>query len=113
MAVLLPTMIPVAYDLGGLALTVLVAAAVLDGAIFGDHCSPISDTTVLSSIAAACDHLAHVRTQIPYALTTMTIAGLCGYLGSTLLWSPITGLAVGLCLVVVVIFVVGRKTDAD
>ena len=113
MAVLLPTMIPVAYDLGGLALTVLVAAAVLDGAIFGDHCSPISDTTVLSSIAAACDHLAHVRTQIPYALTTMTIAGLCGYLGSTLLWSPTTGLAVGLCLIVAVIFVVGKKTDAD
>ena len=113
MAVLLPTMIPVAYDLGGLALTVLVAAAVLDGAIFGDHCSPISDTTVLSSIAAACDHLAHVRTQIPYALTTMAIAGLCGYLGSTLLWSPTTGLAVGLCLIVAVIFVVGKKTDAD
>lgn len=113
MAVLLPTMIPVAYDLGGLPLTVLAAAAVLDGAIFGDHCSPISDTTVLSSIAAACDHLAHVRTQIPYALTTMAIAGLCGYLGSTLLWSPTTGLAVGLCLIVVVIFVVGRKTDAD
>ena len=65
MAVLLPTNDPVAYDLGGLTLTVLVAAAVLDGAIFGDHCSPISDTTVLSSIAAACDHLAHVRTQIP------------------------------------------------
>lgn len=113
MAVLLPTMIPVAYDLGGLPLTVLAAAAVLDGAIFGDHCSPISDTTVLSSIAAACDHLAHVRTQIPYALTTMAIAGLCGYLGSTLLWAPTTGLAVGLCLIVVVIFVVGRKTDAD
>ena len=113
MAVLLPTMIPVAYDLGGLALTVLVAAAVLDGAIFGDHCSPISDTTVLSSIAAACDHLAHVRTQIPYALTTMTIAGLCGYLGSTLLWSPTTGLVVGLCLIVAVIFIVGKKTDAD
>lgn len=113
MAVLLPTMIPVAYDLGGLPLTVLVAGAVLDGAIFGDHCSPISDTTVLSSIAAACDHLAHVRTQIPYALTTMAIAGLCGYLGSTLLWSPTTGLAVGGCLIVGVIFVVGRKTDAD
>ena len=113
MAVLLPTMIPVAYDLGGLPLTVLVAGAVLDGAIFGDHCSPISDTTVLSSIAAACDHLAHVRTQIPYALTTMTIAGLCGYLGSTLLWSPTTGLAVGVCLIVGVIFVVGRKTDVD
>ena len=67
MAILLPTMIPLAFQMGGLDLTVAVAAAVLDGAIFGDHCSPISDTTVLSSIAASCDHIQHVKTQFPYA----------------------------------------------
>jgi Na+/H+ antiporter NhaC len=113
MAILLPTMVPVAYDMGGLALTVLVAAAVLDGAIFGDHCSPISDTTVLSSIASSCDHLAHVRTQAPYALTTMLVAALCGYLGSTLLWSPYVALLVGLAVIVAVLFLVGKKTDID
>lgn len=50
---------------------------VLAGAIFGDHCSPISDTTVLSSIAADCDHIAHVTTQFPYALTVGMISLVC------------------------------------
>ena len=48
----------------------LVVAAVLGGGVFGDHCSPISDTTVVSSMAAATDHIDHVRTQLPYALCT-------------------------------------------
>ena len=46
----------------------LVVSAVLGGGVFGDHCSPISDTSVVSSMAAASDHIDHVRTQIPYAL---------------------------------------------
>ncbi len=54
--------------------------AVLAGAIFGDHCSPISDTTVLSSAAAGCDHLRHVVTQLPYALLTAVCVLVAGYL---------------------------------
>jgi len=46
----------------------LVLAAVLGGGIFGDHCSPVSDTTAVSSLAAGCDILDHVKTQLPYAL---------------------------------------------
>ena len=57
---------------------------VLDGAIWGDHCSPISDTTVLSSTATGCPHVAHVKTQIPYALLAMAAAGVAGYLGIAL-----------------------------
>ena len=53
--------------------------AVLAGAIWGDHCSPISDTTVLSSASAQCGHLDHVATQFPYALTVGLIALLLGY----------------------------------
>ncbi len=114
MAILLPTMVPTAYEMGGLSLTVLVAAAVLDGAIFGDHCSPISDTTVLSSIASSCDHLAHVRTQIPYALTTMATAALCGYVGCTVFgWSPILGLGLGIALLIAILLMVGKKTDEN
>ncbi|MCP4459242.1 MAG: sodium:solute symporter [Cytophagales bacterium] len=48
----------------------LMIAAVLGGGVFGDHCSPISDTTLISSMAAGCDHIEHVRTQLPYALIT-------------------------------------------
>ncbi len=47
----------------------LTLAAALGGGVFGDHCSPISDTTIISSMASACDHIDHVKTQLPYALT--------------------------------------------
>lgn len=52
----------------------LIIAAVLGGGVFGDHCSPISDTTIISSMASACDHIDHVRTQLPYAFTAAGIA---------------------------------------
>jgi Na+/H+ antiporter NhaC len=47
----------------------MVIAAAMGGGVFGDHCSPISDTTLISSMASASDHIDHVRTQLPYALT--------------------------------------------
>jgi len=53
---------------------------VLDGSIFGDHCSPLSDTTLFSSTATACDHVDHVKTQAPYAITVMSVASVFGYL---------------------------------
>jgi len=52
----------------------LVIAAVISGGIFGDHASPISDTTIISSMAAGCDHIDHVRTQLPYALLGAVLA---------------------------------------
>ncbi len=69
-------MLPVAVPLGaalGLPLAAFVAA-VLSGGIFGDHCSPISDTTIIASLAAATDHIDHVRTQLPYALAVGGVA---------------------------------------
>ena len=107
MALLLPTTIPLAHTLGGMPITVLVAAAVLDGAIFGDHCSPISDTTVLSSVASGCDHLDHVRTQMPYAATTAVIAVVFGYLPAGLGVSPWLLLLLGLGVLFGVVRLVG------
>ncbi|NQY65726.1 MAG: sodium:proton antiporter [Alteromonadaceae bacterium] len=66
-AVLVPIAIPIALE-STLPVEFLVAA-VLGGGIFGDHASPISDTTVVASIASGCDHFEHVKTQLPYALT--------------------------------------------
>jgi Na+/H+ antiporter NhaC len=54
-------------------LTVLSFAAVGGGGVFGDHCSPLSDTTVLSSLGGACDHIDHTRTQLPYAMTVAAV----------------------------------------
>ncbi len=83
--ILIPIILPLAHGMGafddnGGLIFFLTAAAILDGAIFGDHCSPISDTTVLTSISSGCDHIAHVKTQLPYAALTMTLSGLFGYL---------------------------------
>ncbi len=74
-AIMIPIAVPVAQTMG-LPLAPFVAA-VLSGGIFGDHASPISDTTVVSSMAAATDHIDHVRTQLPYAL----VAGCFSLLG--------------------------------
>ncbi|NJN50057.1 MAG: sodium:solute symporter, partial [Polaribacter sp.] len=64
---------------------VLIIAATLGGGIFGDHCSPISDTTIISSMASATDHIDHVKTQLPYALfaglTTFILYLLIGFFG--------------------------------
>ncbi|HHT50948.1 MAG TPA: Na+/H+ antiporter NhaC family protein, partial [Eubacteriaceae bacterium] len=54
--------------------------AVLTGAIFGDHCSPISDTTILSSMGAASDHLDHVKTQLPYSIAVAVLSVVVGYI---------------------------------
>ncbi|MEZ6091193.1 MAG: Na+/H+ antiporter NhaC family protein [Pirellulaceae bacterium] len=64
------------------------AGSVLSGAIFGDHCSPISDTTVLSSQASGCDHISHVKTQIPYALLAAAISITVGSIPAAMGVSP-------------------------
>ncbi len=76
-AIMIPLAIPLALSLD--VAPALLLGAVLSGAVFGDHASPISDTTVVASMAAATDHIDHVRTQLPYALVAAGIA-LAGYL---------------------------------
>lgn len=78
MAILYPIMLPAAWKISmeagmghdeALAIFHNVVSCVLAGSVLGDHCSPISDTTILSSLASGCNHVSHVRTQLPYALT--------------------------------------------
>lgn len=83
MALVMPLAIPLAVGLGGSALAPVVTVtigAVLAGAVFGDHCSPISDTTIVSAFASDCDNMEHVRTQMPYALLAAGLAIFLGYL---------------------------------
>jgi Na+/H+ antiporter NhaC len=85
MAILIPTAIPIAFALDGqnYGLTTIISfGSVLDGAIFGDHCSPISDTTIMSSISSSCGLMRHVRTQLPYSLFVAALALTCGYIPS-------------------------------
>ncbi len=94
------------------AITLFYAAvgSVLAGAIFGDHCSPISDTTVLSSIASGCRHEEHVWTQLPYALTAAVAAMVLGDVMCSVYGQPwYLGLGGGVLLLVCVVFIVGRR----
>lgn len=87
MAIILPLVLPIGWAvIGGatgataddMAIIYSTVACVLAGSVWGDHCSPISDTTVLSSMAADCDHIEHVRTQLPYALLVGFVCLLAG-----------------------------------
>tara|TARA_B100001123_G_scaffold413955_1_gene512847 strand:- start:2963 stop:4558 length:1596 start_codon:yes stop_codon:yes gene_type:complete len=97
MGVVMPLAIPVALNLGSDATLIPVTvAAVFSGAVFGDHCSPLSDTTVVSSFACDLDPIDHVRTQIPYALLAACLALFVGFipagLGAPALMSLLLGI---------------------
>ena len=83
-------------------------SAILAGAVWGDHCSPISDTTILSSLASGCDHMEHVRTQLPYAMTVGGVAILFGTI-MTALGSPWwIGMSLGLLILWLIIRFYGK-----
>jgi len=107
MAILIPLVIPLTVSLAGgtgfadgsvYGILLATTSSVLAGAIWGDHCSPISDTTVLSSTAAACDHVDHVRTQLPYAVLVGVVGLLLGSLGTALGLPTWLALALGVAV---------------
>ena len=119
MGIKMPIVIPLSVVLGqdaGLAsdpayvVTLGTIASVLAGAVFGDHCSPISDTTILSSMASACDHIDHVRTQLPYALAVGAVALLGGILPSAYGFPPAASLLIGTGLLAGLLAWRGRPT---
>ena len=77
--ILIPIVVPICKADGGDPYLVISLAATLAGSVYGDHCSPISDTTILSSTGARCEHIRHVETQIPYA-TLVAVICFIGYL---------------------------------
>jgi Na+/H+ antiporter NhaC len=114
MAILTPLAVPLALASAADDLSILAAsvAAILGGSVFGDHCSPISDTTILSSMASGCDHVDHVRTQLPYALLAATVAVFVGYLSYAATGMPAwILLVIGIALIAVWVRVVGRSAS--
>ena len=106
-------LVPIAVTIlgGSGTLTILTVSATLGGAVFGDHVSPISDTTILASAGAECNHVEHVNTQLPYALlvagvsaVTYVIGGLCvslgGVLSDVIMWAVALVLFVGVVLLI-------------
>lgn len=120
MGILMPLLIPLSYyllvDANHAAdpqhqLMLATIGAVLAGSIFGDHCSPISDTTVLSSAAAECDHLTHVDTQFPYAATVAAVSLLLGYIPAGFSYSPILMSSIALFALYLIVQFIGRPAD--
>ena len=105
--ILIPIAVAVFGDAGGTMLVMTVAAC-LSGAVCGDHVSPISDTTILASAGAQCNHIDHVSTQMPYALL---IAAICfvGFLIGGLVGNGFVALVVGVALLVAAILVITAR----
>ena len=119
MGILMPLVVPLTWailsgdgDVDAASLPILYSsiAGVLAGAVWGDHCSPISDTTIMSSIASGCDHIAHVRTQMPYALLVGAVAIFSGTLpvGFGMPWW--LALLIGPAALWIALRILGRRT---
>ena len=120
MGILMPLVIPLAWaimsvngmaNLDGMHILYSSVASTLAGAVWGDHCSPISDTTVLSSIASGCDHIEHVRTQLPYAIVVGFVAILIGTIPGGYGVPPWISLIVGAAVLYGVLRYFGRNAD--
>ena len=122
MGILVPLVVPLAWavmsvngmtDANDMHILYSAVACVLAGAVWGDHCSPISDTTVLSSIASGCNHIEHVRTQLPYAMLVGIVAILFGTLPGGYGVPPWASLLFGGVILYVVLRLLGRRAEAD
>lgn len=120
MAIMMPLVIPLGDTLSidaGLMpqeITLILhgnISSVLAGAVFGDHCSPISDTTIMSSMASACDHIDHVRTQLPYALLVAVVGMLLGDIPTAYGFSPYISVILGSGILFLFLYLFGKKVD--
>ncbi len=112
MALMVPVAMPLAHEIGGVPLMVLTLSAVLDGCIFGDHCSPLTDTSVLTAIACSSDLLDHIRTQLPYGLLGLGVAAMC-FFASAAGWPFWILIPAGLILMAIVMRIFGRNPEQD
>lgn len=109
-ALLMPIAIPVAHEVG--APMYVVIASVLSGGMVGDHASPISDTTILSSMSSGCKHADHVNTQLPYVCTTGAVAFvsflIAGFIGSA--WVLLASIIIQIVVILLVTRLLGRSS---
>lgn len=109
-SIMMPIAIPIAAAMD-ISLP-LVIGAVISGGLFGDHCSPISDTTIMASTGAAADHIEHVRTQLPYAII-IAISSAIGFVFSGLTQNSIVGLVVTAIVLLSVLVFLNRKVKKE
>lgn len=115
MSILMPLAIPLAWAVstGDMGFTIVSTSAVLTGAIFGDHCSPISDTTILSSMGSSCNHIDHVQTQIYYSIFIAVITVFLGYIPAGLGVPWYICIPIGVVVTIIGLRILGEKVDFD
>lgn len=114
MGILMPLAIPLAYSMNPeMSFIIVTTSAVLTGAIFGDHCSPISDTTILSSMGAGCNHIDHVKTQMPYALFVAFITVVFGYIPAGLGLPVYIILPIALFAIFIGVQIFGKNVETE
>ena len=114
MGILFPLVVPLAHELAPTDPEIVLGsvAAILSGSVWGDHCSPISDTTIMSSMASSCDHVDHVRTQLPYALAVGGVSLVIGEIAVGLgLWGPWVALLLGAVALFAIVRFLGKPLD--
>ena len=118
MAIMMPIVIPLAHSVsvlnhyGPVDYDIIlhgVISSVLAGCVFGDHCSPISDTTILSSMASGCDHIEHVRTQLPYAVVTAFFCMLIGDIPTAYGFSPYLSILITSAVMFGILYFFGKR----
>lgn len=107
--ILIPILVPILMQSNHMHYLSIVLAAIFSGSVFGDHCSPISDTTILSSAGAGCDHILHVSSQMTYALMCAT-ASIIGFFVSGILGKQMLALPIGLVSLFIIIAVMKKRT---
>ncbi|WP_304507825.1 Na+/H+ antiporter NhaC family protein [Anaerotignum sp.] len=107
--ILLPIVVPILDPTSEL--LIITVAATLAGAVCGDHCSPISDTTIMASTGAQCDHINHVSTQLPYALTVAAVAAV-NYILAASIQNWMINLPIAIVMMIVTIFIIKSIYDA-
>lgn len=121
MAIMFPIVIPLSAAVTGMnnysaadthLILIGVVSSVLAGCVWGDHCSPISDTTILSSMASGCDHIEHVRTQLTYAITVGMVTMLIGDILTAFGLSPVIALLFIASVLVGIIYLLGKRVDS-
>ena len=107
--ILIPIMVPILMHMNQMEYLVIVLASIFSGSVFGDHCSPISDTTILSSAGAGCNHIDHVQSQMPYSIS-VALASFIGFIAAGITKNIVITLLTSLICILVIINIMKRYT---
>lgn len=116
MFVVMPLAIPLAFKMNSMGLTLneetyllICTGSVIAGSIFGDHCSPVTDCTILAAMSAGCDTMEHCYTQLPYTIVNCVLSAICGILFTSLGMNVALSILLGILFQALIMLIIGKK----